>query len=60
MMLSEDKFHDSAQHICDKGYFNVSAALYPGMRHEVLNEIGKETVWADVLSHINSLSLSDN
>ena len=53
MMLSEDKFHDSAQHICDKGYFNVSAALYPGMRHEVLNEIGKEEVWSDILDFMD-------
>ena len=53
MMLSEDKFHDAAQHICDKGYVNVSAALYPGMRHEVLNEIGKEEVWSDILDFMD-------
>ena len=49
-MLSEDEFHNSAQHICDKGYINVSSALYPGMRHEVLSEIGKEEVWSDILT----------
>lgn len=48
-MLTEDDFHNSIQHMCDKGYSNVSSALYTGMRHEVLNEIGKETVWNDIL-----------
>ena len=48
-MGSESKFHASAQHICDRGYTNVTSAIYPGMRHEVLNEIGKEEVWEDIL-----------
>ena len=52
-MLSEADFHSSIQHICDKGYVNVSSALYPGMRHEVLNEIGKEEVWNDILDFMN-------
>lgn len=59
-MRSEAAFHASAMHLADRGYHNVSSALYTGMRHEVLNEIGKEMVWEDVLSHINSLSLSGN
>ena len=28
---------------------NVTSAIYPAMRHEVLNEIGKEDVWNDIL-----------
>ena len=48
-MVSEKRFHKAAQHICDRGYMNVSSAIYPGMRHEVLNEIGKEEVWDDIL-----------
>lgn len=31
---------------------NVSLKLYPDMRHEILNEIGKEAVWADFLEFI--------
>lgn len=31
------------------GYKNVELKTYPAMRHEVLNEIGKEKVWEDVL-----------
>jgi alpha-beta hydrolase superfamily lysophospholipase len=48
-MISEARFHRSAQNICDRGYTNVTSVLYPGMRHEVLNEIGKEEVWAEIL-----------
>ena len=49
LMLGEPRFHRSAQNICDRGYMNVTSAIYPAMRHEVLNEIGKEEVWADIL-----------
>lgn len=31
----------------------VSLILYPGMRHEILNEIGKEQVYADLLAFIS-------
>ena len=50
MMRSERQFHKSAQHICDRGYTNVTSAIYPAMRHEVLNEVGKEEVWNDILN----------
>ena len=53
MMLSEDKLHQSAQNICNRGYRNVTSAIYPGMRHEVLNEAGKEEVWNDILDSLN-------
>ena len=33
----------------DAGMKDVSYKLYPGMRHEALNEIGKEQVYQDVL-----------
>lgn len=52
MMLSEKKFHRSAYDICRRGYINVSSAIYPEMRHEILNETGKEDVWNDILSFI--------
>lgn len=31
------------------GYHDVSYKIYPAMRHEILNEIGKERVWQDIL-----------
>lgn len=52
VMITEEKFHKSAQHICDRGYTNVTSAIYPAMRHEVLNEIGKEQVWDDILEFV--------
>ena len=51
-MRNEAAFHSSPQHMSDLGYKNVTSALYDGMRHEVLNEVGKEMVWEDVLEHI--------
>lgn len=36
------------------GCADVRLKLYPGMRHEVLNELGKEEVYADVLEWLES------
>ena len=51
-MRTESAFHASVQHMADLGYQDVTSAIYTGMRHEVLNEIDKKTVWEDVLAHI--------
>lgn len=53
-MRGEKSFHKSAHHMVKLGYHDVTSAIYPGMRHEVLNEIGKERVWDDILDHIRS------
>ena len=52
-MKSEHRFHLSAGHIAHMGYSDVSSAIYDGMRHEVLNETERISVWNDILSHIN-------
>ena len=49
---SERKFHNAAQNICDRGYLDVTSVLYPAMRHEILNEIGKEMVWDEILDFL--------
>ncbi len=36
----------------EAGYVNLDMKTYPSMRHEILNEIGKETVWSDILAFI--------
>lgn len=36
----------------DYGVEDVQLKLYPGMRHEILNEIGKEEVYQDILNFI--------
>lgn len=50
IMVDEQKWFDSQQFLRDVGYKNVSGKLYHGMRHEILNEFGKEEVYADLLS----------
>ena len=33
------------------GYTDVSLKVYPGMRHEIHNETGRQEVWEDILSY---------
>ena len=49
-MVSPGKFREAADKMRQAGYRNVTARTYPGMRHEILNEKGKEKVWNDVLA----------
>lgn len=35
---------------------NISLKLYPGARHEVLNEINKEEIYRDILTFINTVT----
>lgn len=53
-MESEGRFHDSAKMMTRLGYTDVSSAIFPSMRHEVLNEIGHQAVWSDILEHLES------
>lgn len=55
-IISERKFHLAVQAMHKVGYQHVTSILYPGMRHEVLNEVGKEEVWNEVLGFITSES----
>lgn len=50
----ERKFRKAQQYMTKAGYINVSGKMYPGMRHEILNEREKEIVWQDVLDFFNS------
>lgn len=49
---SEKKWLEAQQFLRDVGYKNVTGKLYPKMRHEILNELGKEEVHADALAFI--------
>jgi alpha-beta hydrolase superfamily lysophospholipase len=40
---------ETAQRLAVAGVKQVKLQLYPGMRHEILNETGKEQVWKDLL-----------
>ena len=48
-LVSEKKFRKAVRAMTGVGYRNVGSKLYPGMRHEILNETGKEQVWNDIL-----------
>lgn len=52
-LVNEDKFHKSVRFMYELGYKYVKEILYPGMRHEILNEKGKEKVWNDIFSFCN-------
>lgn len=43
----EVNFNQMMDFLRDRGYRNVNGKLYPGLRHEVLNEIGKEEIWKE-------------
>lgn len=50
--VSTEDFYKSVKHMEECGYKNVSSKLYKNMRHEILNEIGKEEVYHDMLQFI--------
>lgn len=45
----EKGFNAAVQRVRDDGYQNVTAKLYPGMRHELLNHAEHEAVYGDLL-----------
>lgn len=47
-------FDSAVEHMKNQGYANVDSKLYPGMRHEILNETDRMTVWQDVVSFIEN------
>lgn len=52
-IISRQDFLKAANFMRERGYKNIQHRLYPGMRHEILNEIGKEAVWSDIISWID-------
>lgn len=56
-MISSKKFEKAVEHISHCGYNNVRKMTYPKMRHEILNEIGKQRVWDDILAFINGTTI---
>lgn len=51
---NELKWFQTIEFLRGVGYTQVSGKLYENMRHEILNEIGKEEVYADLLSFMES------
>lgn len=52
VIKSEPKWRAAQTFLKNVGYQNVDGILYAGMRHEILNEIGKEKVYNDILQFI--------
>ena len=57
-IISREAFDKAVEFFRNRGYKKVSAKVYTGMRHEVLNELGKESVWEDVGNVIGNILVS--
>lgn len=52
-LISPAKFDRAVALMRRVGYREVSSKLYAGMRHEILNEQGKEQVWHDIVGTLD-------
>lgn len=53
-MISHSAFSRSVESMHVNGYADVQVRTYPGMRHEILNEVNKQEVWNDILDYLAS------
>lgn len=51
-------FDAAAGHMKNVGYRNVTSRTYEGLRHEILNETGKEVIWKDILETLGSWNIA--
>lgn len=58
VILSKKDFEKAVQFMHDRGYREVESKLYPMMRHEILNEVGKQKVWDDLVGWVNDKVIS--
>lgn len=59
-MINDIKFEEAVELMKKVGYRQVTSQLYQGMRHEILNEIGKEQVFADVAAFCDKILSTNN
>ncbi|MGN1052964.1 MAG: alpha/beta fold hydrolase [Candidatus Scatosoma sp.] len=52
VIINGEKWLAAQEFLKNAGYKDVSGKLYEGMRHEILNENGKEEVYNDVLAFL--------
>lgn len=48
--ISDEALTNAVEAMRRAGYSSTDLKIYPGMRHEILNETGKAQVWNDILS----------
>ena len=53
----EKGLRDSVKNLKRVGYEDIRTIVYPEMKHEVLNEIGNERVYEDVLAFLEGIKL---
>ncbi len=58
VIQNPEKFRRLVGFLSDVGYRHVTSKLYPGLRHELLNEVGKEHIWNDILRFLEESPLS--
>lgn len=51
-MINVRHFAKAVQNMRHAGYLDVKGKLYPGMRHEILNEKNKEQVYHDIAVYL--------
>ena len=52
-IINLKKFSEAVSFLRARGYKEVTSQVYPGMRHEILNETGREDVWRDVCTRLD-------
>ena len=56
ILMSENRtnsFVKQLQFLKKVGYRKVTGRMYPNMRHEILNETGKEEVYANIAAYLS-------
>ena len=53
-IVSLKKFSKAVTFLRARGYRQVTSKVYPGLRHEILNENNKEDVWRDLEAMLKS------
>ena len=53
--INDETFLKSVQMFKNAGYKNITYKLYKGQRHEIFNDTERETVFAELLEHLNSI-----
>ena len=52
-IINLKKFSQAVSFLRGRGYREVTSRVYPKLRHEILNEIGREDVWRDVRNRLD-------
>lgn len=52
VIQSREKFDHLLEFLANKGYTNIKSHVFPGMRHEILNETGRLGVFIEILYFI--------